>query len=459
MGRRDRRGCGKTRGSPMKKNSIDTVLQLRLEHRPGKLAEVAQAIASERGLLCEIATLRIGDEHTLREVTVETDTEEQAALVVAAVQRVPGVDVMSTRDRVLDAHRGGKLTIASRVPLETVRDLRTAYTPGVARVVTAIQEDPAKAWDLTWRGQVIGIFSNGSRVLGLGDVGPLASLPVMEGKALLYHRLVGLPAVPIVLDADKPADFIDVVARCSVGFGGIHLEDIRSPDCFEIEDALIARLGKPVFHDDQHGTATAVIAALITASRITGRDLASCRVGQIGLGAAGSAIVRLTLALGVQEVIAADASPAAQERARRLGARIVDFDTLMKEADVVIAATGRPKLIDPKRVRPGQIVLGLSNPDPEIDPVEARLAGAALASDGRTINNALAFPGLFKGALDVRSRSITVEMMIAAARAIASLAPDGELVPPPLDPAVHAAVAKAVADTARAQGLANTATP
>jgi malate dehydrogenase (oxaloacetate-decarboxylating) len=443
----------------MKKSSIDTVLELRLKHRPGQLAEVALAIAGERGLLCEITTVRVGDDHTVREVTVETDTEERAQAVIAAVQRVEGAEVLSSKDRVLEAHRGGKLKVTTRVPLETVRDLRTAYTPGVAQVVTAIQKNPALAWDLTWRGNAIGIFSNGTRVLGLGDVGPLASLPVMEGKAILYDRFVGLSAVPIVLDCHDTAMFVEIVARSSVGLAGIHLEDIRSPDCFEIEDALKARLKKPVFHDDQHGTATAVLAALMSASRLVKRDLHACKVGQIGLGAAGTAIAKLALAYGVGDVMVYDRAPEVLGRAVGFGARAVDFDTLMAEADIVVAATGRPNLIPVEKVRKGQIVLAVSNPDPEIDPATAMAAGAAFASDGRTINNALAFPGLFKGALLARSSAITSEMMVDAARVIASFAREGELVPSPLDLEVHQAVAVAVAARARAQGLGDTAQP
>ena len=306
-------------------------------------------------------------------------------------------------------------------------------------------------------GTTVGIFTNGTRVLGLGDIGPLASLPVMEGKAALYDKFAGISAVPLLLDTTDPDEFIETVVRTSKGFGGIHLEDIRMPDCFRIEDELDRLLDKPVMHDDQWGTATVALAAIINACRLTGVDLKASRVGQIGLGAAGSAIARIALAYGAREVLVADASEEPLRRMEGFGARRSTMLDIMREADIVVATTGKVGLIQPGMVKKGQVIFALSNPDPEIAPDEAIKAGAAFAGDGRSINNALAFPGIFRGALEARTKSITHEMRLAAAEAIAKLAEPGNLVPNPVDPRVHVAVREAVVAMARQQGLENTA--
>ncbi|HVK64319.1 MAG TPA: malic enzyme-like NAD(P)-binding protein [Polyangium sp.] len=441
----------------MRKTSLDTVLRVKCKHRVGQLARLATAIAEQGGLLGDLTTLRSMEGDTLREVTVETLDEEQRDRVIEAVRAVDGVEILDTIDRVFDLHKGGKLHMTSRIELRHQRDLRYIYTPGVARVARAIEREPERARHLTGIGNSVGIFTNGTRVLGLGHVGPLASLPVMEGKAVLYDKFVGISATPILVDTLDPQEFVDTVLRLSLTFGGIHLEDIRIPDCYKIEEELMARLNKPVMHDDQHGTATVALAAVLNACKMTGVALEKARVGQIGLGAAGSAIARLMMAHGARDVLVTDRSEEAMNWLKGMGARPVDLPTLMREADIVIAATGRPGLIDPKWIRPGQVIFPLSNPDPEIEPTDAIAAGAAFCSDGRSINNALAFPGLFRGALAVESRAITPEMRIAAARAIASCAEKGEVVPSPLLPHVHEAVCEAVVEAARAQGLEGTA--
>jgi malate dehydrogenase (oxaloacetate-decarboxylating) len=441
----------------MRKNSVDTVLTVRLEHRPGQLARLAALLADHKALLGDITTRQIGEDYTVRDITVETEDEAHAERVIAAVRAADGIVLVDVVDRVFACHRGGKLQSRSRVQVTHITDLRYIYTPGVARVARALQRDPERAWELTGIGSSVGIFTNGTRVLGLGDIGVVASLPVMEGKAVLYDQFVGLSAIPILIDTTDPDEFIETVVRLAPGFGGIHLEDIRIPDCFRIEEELDRRVAKPVMHDDQHGTATVALAAVINACRNGGVELGRARVGQIGLGAAGSAIARLLLAHGVGAMLVTDLSDEAMAREAAHGARAVDLPTLMREADIVLSTTGRPGLIQPAMIHPGQVIFALSNPDPEIEPHQAMAAGAAFASDGRSINNALAFPGLFKGALEVRSRAITAEMKLAAAHTIAALAEPGEVVPSPLRPDVHAAVTRAVADQARASGLAGTA--
>jgi malate dehydrogenase (oxaloacetate-decarboxylating) len=440
-------------------HSIDTVLCVRLKHRPGHLARLAAAIADEGALLGEITTTRVGEEDTVREITIETLTDAQTGRVVERVRALDGVELQGIRDRALECHRGGKIHSTSLVELDQIRDLRTIYTPGVTRVVEAIRRDPGRVRELTAMGNSVGVFTNGSRVLGLGDTGVLASLPVMEGKAVLYDKLAGISATPILVDQRDPTSFVQTVTAVAAGFGGIHLEDIRSPDCFAIEGALRDRLEKPVLHDDQHGTATVALAAIINVCALTRVDLRKARVGQIGFGAAGSAIVKLAMAYGVAEVLVHDPSDEARARIDRLGVRAASLDTLMKQSDIVIAATGQGNLVPASLIRDGQVIFSLSNPHPEIDPQSALEAGAAFASDGRTINNALAFPGLFRGALDSRTRTITVEMLLAAAIIIATHATPGEIVPSPLDREVHRAVAQTVTSVAHSQGLDGSARP
>jgi malate dehydrogenase (oxaloacetate-decarboxylating) len=441
----------------VRKQSFELVVRLRLSHRPGQFARVAAHVAKEGALLGDIRIIERGDEEITRDVTIEANDEAHGRHVIEGISALDGIEYVSTRDPVFDVHSGGKLAVVSTTPIETVEDLRHIYTPGVARVTKAIAKDPQLAWQYTGMGRTLGIFTNGTRVLGLGDVGPLASLPVMEGKAALYARFANLSAFPLVVAEKDPQAFVDLVVRLSSSFGAIHLEDIRAPDCYEIEDALIERLEKPVMHDDQHGTATAALAALISVANRTGMDLSKATLGQIGLGAAGSAIAKLALEYGLKEVLVSDVNEVAVKRVQAWGAVPMPMTELVQKADIVIATTGRPGLIDPKLLRPGQIIFALSNPDPEIDPSAALEAGVRFASDGRTINNALAFPGIFRGVLDVRARRIVPQMLIAAAEAIAALGTADELVPSPLSPRVHEAVARAVADKARALGLDNQA--
>lgn len=440
----------------MAKHTIDTVLRVRTKREPGHFAALTAAIAAAGGMIGEVTTLVIGERDSTREVTIEAHDEAHTERVIAAVRAVPGVVLEGVTDRVFEIHKGGKLRQCSRAPLLNVRDLRRVYTPGVARVALEIQREPPRALELTGIGNAVGIFTNGTRVLGLGDIGPLAAMPVMEGKAVLYEQLAGISATPILIDTKNPSEFVDTVLRLAPGFAGIHLEDIRAPDCFAIEDQLRSNLSQPVLHDDQHGTATAALAAVINATKITGLLLKKARVGQIGLGAAGSAIARLLVTYGVPTLLIADPSDAAYARVAGPAIRRAKVDEIVGSSDIVIAATGQPDLIPASLVRKGQIIFALSNPEPEIAPEDALSAGAALAADGRSINNALAFPGLFKGAFSARARSITPEMMIAAAETIAGSAAPGDLVPDPLDRSVHASVAAAVSAKAEELGLKGT---
>jgi malate dehydrogenase (oxaloacetate-decarboxylating) len=300
----------------------------------------------------------------------------------------------------------------------------------------------------------VAICTNGTRVLGLGDIGPVASMPVMEGKAVFYRQFARISAMPVLIDSHDVDEFVETVVRIAPTFGGIHLEDISAPECFEIERRLIELLPAPVMHDDVHGTAVVSVAAAIVACRHAGIELRAATVGQLGLGAAGFGIASLMVDGGVQRVVAFDPQEASHARARDKGIEIASMDDVMREADVVVATTGRPGLIEPPMVRKGQVILALSNPDPEIGPEQAEAAGAAFAGDGRSVNNVLGYPGIFRGALQAGAREINVEMKLSAARAIAEKAGEDELVPDALDQRVHDAVAKAVREAAERTGAA-----
>ncbi|MBQ89734.1 MAG: NAD-dependent malic enzyme 1 [Acidimicrobiaceae bacterium] len=422
----------------------DVVLSVRNAHRPGMLGRLFALVGEMGALIGDIETVYLGRDHVLRDVTLSVFDETHLAQVLAAIRAQTDTKVLDVKDLVFERHAGGKIKTVRTTEVERLEDLRYIYTPGVARVCTAIQQDPARARSLTSVGHTVAISTNGTRVLGLGDIGALASLPVMEGKSVLYDRFVGLSAVPIVIDEKDPEAFVETVVRIAPSFGGIHLEDIRTPDCFWIEEELIRRLPQPVMHDDQHGTATVLLAAVLSALRQTGREGdRDLTCAQVGLGAAGLAIASLLIDAGF-EVIGVDPGADARERLEARGGRTATLADAAAEADVLIATTGVVGLITPEMIRPGQIVLALSNPVPEVTPEAALAAGAAFAADGRSVNNALAFPGLFKAALDVGAPAITSAMKIAAAAAISALAPADELVPSPFHPEVHQHVIDAV---------------
>ncbi|MCW2542661.1 MAG: mleA [Frankiales bacterium] len=352
-------------------------------------------------------------------------------------------------------HRGGKIELGITAPLRNRDDLSLAYTPGVARVCTAIANDPELADVYTWRANTVAVVTDGTAVLGLGDIGPAAAMPVMEGKAMFYSQLVGVSAVPILIDTKDVDEFVDTVVRIAPGFAGIHLEDISAPACYEIERRLIDALPQPVMHDDVHGTAVVTFSAAIAACRHAGMRLDHAVVGQIGLGAAGFGIATLISDAGVRRVIATDPSLRAQEQARARGIEIADLATVMREADVVVATSGQPGLIKPEMVREGQVILALTNPVPEIEPDEALAAGAAFAADGTSVNNVLGYPGIFRGALLAGAGVINLEMKRAAAWALAGLTLEAELVPEVLDRKVHDTVAEAVRQAAIDSGVAD----
>jgi malate dehydrogenase (oxaloacetate-decarboxylating) len=434
---------------------MDCTYRLRIPHRSGQLAQVANRIAEHSGLIGDVTTIAVARNEALREITVELRDKEHAEALAAGLGALPGVSVVWFHDRAFIAHDGGKLEVRGRHKIRTNQDVRDVYTPGVARVCEAIVDYPQLAGRFTMIGRSVAICTNGTRVLGLGDIGPVASMPVMEGKALFYAQLVDVSAVPILIDTKDVDEFVDTVVRIAPGFGGIHLEDISAPECFEIERRLIETLPQPVMHDDVHGTAVVTMAAAIAACRQVGMRLDEAVVGQIGLGAAGYGIASLIHDAGVKRVIATDPSEWAQNQARAHGIEIGDLATVMAEADVVVATTGRPGLITPDLVRQGQVILALTNPAPEIEPDAALAAGAAFAADGTSVNNVLGYPGIFRGALLAGASEINISMKRAAAWALAGLTVESELVPDVLDRNVHETVAQAVRQAAVDSGVSD----
>jgi malate dehydrogenase (oxaloacetate-decarboxylating) len=422
---------------------IPEIIIVETVHQPGSLAKVLQVIA-EAGLAIEqLVALRRDQGRTLWEITLEMDEEADRSLY-ERIGALPTARFVGKSDRVFNRHRGGKIRTVSTLPINTREVLRDVYTPGVARVCLAIRKNPEAAYEYTALGNTVAVVTNGTAILGLGNIGALAGLPVMEGKAALFADLVGINGVPILINDTLPARVVEIVSGIATSFGAIQLEDFAAPECFEIEEQLRARLQKPVLHDDQHGTAVVTLAALINAAQRSGVDLRSSVIGQIGLGAAGSGIVRLLQAYGVRHVLGTDPNLGAVARLQASGGESLTLETLMQRADIVIACTGVKGLILPKWVRKGQVILALSNPDPEIEPLAARAQGAAFAADGKGINNVLAFPGLFKGALEARAACFSDAMLMAAAETIAAAAQGDELVPDPLDKELHARVAAAV---------------
>jgi len=435
-------------------DKIVKTIRLMILDQPGYLGRVATAVGNAGGNITDLHLVSYGVEYNTRDLTLFIDDEAQLQEVLAEIGKVDGVIISEIIDPVLEMHRGGKIQVKSRVALDGLATLRKIYTPGVAKVCKLIEQTPELKYEYTAIGNTVAIVTNGTAILGLGDIGPVAGMPVMEGKAVLFDALVGINGVPILLASKDTEEIIRTVAIIAPTFGAIKLEDIKAPECFEIERRLDEMLDIPVMHDDQHGTATVALAALLNATKYVGKPFRNDCVGVVGLGAAGIGITKLLIAYGAKRMVGTDLHPGAMEIFAKAGGTPMSLDEVMRTADIVIGVTGAAGLLKPAMIRKGQIILAMSNPRPEISPEDARNAGAAFAADGRSVNNGLAFPGIFRGALNARARSICNRMKIAAARTIASFAATGELVPSMLNLDMHKAVAQAVERAAFEAGVA-----
>ena len=458
-------------------------LRVELDRRPGMLGALATAIGDAGGSIGTIETIELGDVKAVREITVDATDREHGEAIVAAVEAVEGAELMETTDRTFELHRGGKLFTGLKTGIRTREDLSMAYTPGVARVCQAIDADRDRAFDFTIKRNTVAVVSDGTAVLGLGDIGPEAALPVMEGKAVLFKEFADVDAFPVCLDTKDPDEIVQTVKLIAPGFGGINLEDISSPRCFEIEARLVEELDIPVFHDDQHGTAIVVLAALLNACRLTGRSIDDLRVAMVGAGAAGVAVAKILMNEGIGAIIACDRAGAIHSaREDYLDGSMNPPKTWLAEntnlnqeegspvdalegADVFIGLSG-PGIIDGddlQRMNPDPFVFAMANPNPEVSP-EAAERYAGVMATGRSdypnqINNVLAFPGVFRGALDVRATQITEEMKVAAAHGIASVVREDELsedyiIPSVFNREVSHAAAEAVSREAMQSGVA-----
>jgi malate dehydrogenase (oxaloacetate-decarboxylating) len=458
--------------------SFSATIRLQLQDAPGTFARVAEAIGAAGGSLGAIDIVRVERHHKIRDVTVSASDDAHLQRIAEAVRAVDGVEVQRISDRTFLMHLGGKIEIASKIPLKTRDDLSMAYTPGVARVSRAIADDPSAAWNLTIKQNTVAVVSDGTAVLGLGDIGPEAAMPVMEGKALLFKEFGGVDAWPICLATKDPDEIVAICKAIAPGFGGINLEDISAPRCFEIEARLREELDIPVFHDDQHGTAIVVLAALLNALRVVGKRIEDVKIVSTGVGAAGIATLDVLLAAGARNVVGCDREGAVHRGRPGLPPHKAAFaertnpdgdcgsaDEALAGADVFVGLSA-PGAVSAGAVRTmasDAIVFAMANPTPEIVPEEIADHVAVVAT-GRSdypnqINNVLAFPGVFRGALDVRASAITREMEVAAAQAIAETITDDELGPEYIVPSVFnrdvaPRVAAAVGEAAEAAGVA-----
>jgi len=432
---------------------IAKTLRIMILDKPGYLGKLTSAIGMAGSNIGDIRMVRIGMTHNTREVTIYVDSDEHLEKILDNIGKVEGIIVEEVVDLVHQLHEGGKIAMKGVRPLQSISDIRKIYTPGVAVICRDIQRKPELAHKYTAIPNQVAIVTNGTAILGLGDIGAVAGMPVMEGKAALFDHFVGISGIPILIQNRDPQIIIETIKNIAPTFGAIKLEDIAAPECFVIEDALDEALDIPVMHDDQHGTAVVVLAALLNATRFSGLMLSKSTIGVIGLGAAGVGISKLLLAYGVKGVIGTDLKEDAKQMLASAGGVGGTLDEVMKEANIVIATTGCPGLIKPQMVRKGQVILALSNPNPEITPEDAVAAGAAFAADGKSVNNALGFPGIFRGALNVRATRINNKMKIAASKAIAACAEEGELVPSILHPEVHQKVAEVVERAALESGV------
>ena len=462
--------------APSASNSV--TVRVAIENKPGMLAQVTSAIGQQGGNIGAIDIVRARKTVLIRDITINTRSDEHARQVITAMEAIQGVRVVDVSDRTFLLHLGGKIEVNSKVPLRTRDQLSMAYTPGVARVCEAIYDDPKDAHRLTIKSNTVAVVSDGTAVLGLGDIGPEAAIPVMEGKAQLLKEFAGVSGFPICLDTREVDEIVETVVRMAPVFGAVNLEDIAAPRCFEIEKRLCERLDIPVFHDDQHGTAVVAAAALINALKIVDKAPESLKVVLVGIGAAGTAVTQIMQDMGVSNIIGVDRqgavtrdrtdlNPAKRAYAAQTNPHNVSgsLSDVMTDADVFIGVSG-PGVIDVEdvqRMADDPIVFALANPEPEIRPEDAYPHVSVMAT-GRSdfpnqINNVLCFPGLFKGALACRATDITDSMKLAAAHAIAETIDEGSLtadyiVPSVFDKEVVDRVASAVEEMAHEENVA-----
>ena len=419
--------------------------RIKVTDKPGYLGRVATRLGELQANIGEITIVSQGPDFIIRDISLSFIDDAHLRACAEAIGQIDGVKMQTIVDPVQLIHEGGKIAVRSRVQVKTLADLRKIYTPGVAQICKLIQNDRLLSRQYTSISNTVAVVTNGSAILGLGNIGPVAGMPVMEGKSVLYEQLVDISAVPILIESRSVDVIVETVKNIASTFGAIHLEDIAAPECFEVEERLQKELSIPILHDDQHATAVVVLAALLTITHRMGIDLSASAVGIIGLGAAGAGIAQLLQAYGVKHVLGTDLRQDAMDRLKQKGGVPTDLAGIMSDSDVVVATTGVPGLIKPTMVKQGQVILALSNPDPEIDPELAIKSGASYAADGRTINNALSFPGLFRGALKSHAPRFTDKMLLAAAYAISGQTKMDNLVPSILDREVHEHVANAVA--------------
>ncbi|MCU1432626.1 MAG: NAD-dependent malic enzyme [Actinotalea sp.] len=458
--------------------SSSITVRLEVEARPTAVSELTTAIEHAGGIVTALDVTASGHERISVDVTCATRGEEHASTITEALRGLVGVVVGRVSDRTFLMHLGGKLSIESKVPIRNRDDLSMVYTPGVARICEAIAARPQDARNLTIKRNTIAVVTDGTAVLGLGDIGPLAALPVMEGKAALFKRFADIDAFPIALDTTDVDQIVETVCAIAPVFAGINLEDISAPRCFEIERRLRDRLDIPVFHDDQHGTAIVALAALMNALKVVGKELAAVRIVMSGAGAAGTAVLKLLLAAGARDLVVCDIQGVVHVDRPGLDPSLVwtaehtdprgQTGTLAQAlagADVFIGLSAPDILTgdDIATMADDAIVFAMANPRPEVDPVDAA-QHAAIVGTGRSdfanqINNVLAFPGVFRGLLDAQSHRITTELLLAAARALASVVGADELnptyiVPSVFNPEVTTRVAAAVELASRASRVA-----
>ncbi|KRE46422.1 NAD-dependent malic enzyme [Paenibacillus sp. Soil522] len=458
--------------------STNIVLRLEMDKDSTTFGRIATAIGASGGDIVAVDVSGTSKTTTIRDLTVNISETLRKELIVSALNKLPGVRVLEVSDQTFLMHLGGKIEVTPKMTIKTRDDLSRVYTPGVANVSMAIHEDPSRAHTLTIKRNTIAVVSDGTAVLGLGNIGPLAAMPVMEGKAMLFKQLAGVDAFPICLDTQDTEEIIATIKRIAPAFGGINLEDISSPRCFEIEQRLIEELDIPVFHDDQHGTAVVLLAGILNAVKLAGKRLQDCKVVLNGVGAAGIACTKILLAAGVTNIIGVDRAGAL------VGSRVYEhaawnwyaghtnpeheqgsLSDVITGADIFIgvSAPGVLKADDIRKMAKDPIVFAMANPTPEIAPEEAeglvRVMATGRSDYPNQINNVLCFPGLFRGVLDCRASRVTEEMKLAAAHAIASVVTEDELneyyiIPSVFNPHVAEKVKEAVIKAAYASGVA-----